>query len=52
MQLMGLEAVHPKPRLSQPGEGHKVYPYLLTSLTAAQANKTGYRNDLICLLPM
>jgi len=27
---MGLEAAHPKPRLSQPGEGHKVHPYLLT----------------------
>jgi hypothetical protein len=23
MQLMGLEAVHPKPRLSQPGEGQR-----------------------------
>jgi hypothetical protein len=23
----GLEAVYSKPRLSQPGEGHKIYPY-------------------------
>jgi putative transposase len=29
MELMGIEAVYPKPKLSQPGEGHKVYPYLL-----------------------
>jgi putative transposase len=29
MRLMGLEAVYPKPRLSVPGTGHKVYPYLL-----------------------
>jgi len=29
MRLMGLEAIYPKPKLSQPGEGHKIYPYLL-----------------------
>ena len=29
MTLMGIEAVYPKPKLSQPGEGHKIYPYLL-----------------------
>ena len=29
MKVMGMEAVYPKPKLSQPGEGHKVYPYLL-----------------------
>jgi putative transposase len=29
MALMGLEAVYPKPRLSAPGQGHKVFPYLL-----------------------
>ena len=29
MALMGLEAVYPKPKLSQPGEGHTIYPYLL-----------------------
>lgn len=28
LRLMGLEAIHPKPRLSA-GRGHKVYPYLL-----------------------
>jgi putative transposase len=26
---MGLEAVYPKPKLSAPGQGHKVFPYLL-----------------------
>jgi putative transposase len=26
---MGIEAVYPKPKLSQPGEGHRIYPYLL-----------------------
>jgi putative transposase len=29
MRLMGLEAVYPKPKLSQAAPGHKVYPYLL-----------------------
>jgi putative transposase len=29
MRVMGLEAVGPKPRLSEPHPGHKVYPYLL-----------------------
>ena len=29
MELMGIEAVYPKPKLSRPGEGHKIYPYLL-----------------------
>ena len=28
MRLMGLQAVGPKPRTSQPGKGHKIYPYL------------------------
>ena len=29
MSVMGIEAVYPRPKLSQPGEGHKIYPYLL-----------------------
>jgi putative transposase len=29
MRIMGLEAIYPKPRLSRPGEGHRIYPYLL-----------------------
>src|SRR5205085_12676495 len=29
LRLMGLEAIYPKPRLSAPGAGHRVYPYLL-----------------------
>ena len=33
MEGIGSEAVYPKPKLSQPGEGHKVYPYLLRGLT-------------------
>jgi putative transposase len=29
MRLMGLEAIYPKPKLSQAGRGHRIYPYLL-----------------------
>jgi putative transposase len=29
LRLMGLEAIYPKPRLSAPATGHRVYPYLL-----------------------
>jgi putative transposase len=29
MRTMGLEAIYPKPRLSEAGRGHKIYPYLL-----------------------
>jgi putative transposase len=32
MREMGLEALYPKPRLSDPGLGHKIYPYRLRSL--------------------
>lgn len=39
MRLMGLEAVYPKPRLSQPGEGHKVYPYLLNGVNITRVNQ-------------
>jgi putative transposase len=29
LRLMGLEAIYAKPRLSVPGRGHRIYPYLL-----------------------
>lgn len=29
MRQMGLSAIYPKPHLSKPGAGHRVYPYLL-----------------------
>ena len=32
MRLMGLEAVGPKPRLSEAQPGHRVYPYLLRNV--------------------
>jgi putative transposase len=39
MELMGLEAVYPKPKLSQPGEGHKIYPYLLNGVPITRVNQ-------------
>jgi putative transposase len=39
MEVMGIEAVYPKPRLSQPGEGHKIYPYLLRGVTVDRPNQ-------------
>ncbi len=39
MEVMGIEAVYPKPRLSQPGEGHKIYPYLLAGVEVTRVNQ-------------
>jgi putative transposase len=39
MVVMGIEAVYPKPRLSQPGEGHKIYPYLLRGVEVESVNQ-------------
>lgn len=39
MQRMGIEAVYPKPKLSQPGEMHKVYPYLLNGVAVTRVNQ-------------
>ncbi len=38
-QLMGLEAIGPKPSLSQSGKGHKIYPYLLRDLQISRVNQ-------------
>ena len=32
LELMGVQVVYPKRNLSQPGEGHRIYPYLLEGL--------------------
>jgi putative transposase len=38
MREMGLEAIYPKPNLSQPAPEHTVYPYLLRGVTSAYPN--------------
>ena len=39
MERMGIQAVYPKPKLSQPGEAHKIYPYLLEGVTVTRVNQ-------------
>ena len=39
MELMGLEAVYPKPQLSQARPGHKIYPYLLNGVAITRVNQ-------------
>jgi len=38
MRLMGIEAVYPKPKLSQKKKEHKIYPYLLKGLKIDRPN--------------
>jgi putative transposase len=50
MRQMGLRALYPRRRTSQPGQGHKIYPYLLRDLPIERANQV-WATD-ICYIPM
>ena len=39
MQLMGIQAVYPKPRTTKRNPDHKVYPYLLRNMSINQPNQ-------------
>jgi putative transposase len=39
MRLMGIAALGPKPNLSKPAPGHRIYPYLLRNLTIERPNQ-------------
>jgi putative transposase len=39
MAIMGIEAIYPKPNLSKPFLGHKIYPYLLRGLPITGNNQ-------------
>jgi transposase InsO family protein len=39
MRLMGLEAIYPKPRLSQNTTEHRIYPYLLRNVKVVRPNQ-------------
>lgn len=39
MKRMGIEALYRKPRTSKPGDGHKIYPYLLGKLAVTRPNQ-------------
>ena len=50
MRQMGIRALYPRRRTSQPGQGHKIYPYLLRGLTIERANQV-WASD-VCYIPM
>ncbi len=50
MRLMGLRAIYPKRRTSSPGTGHKIYPYLLKTMTIDKPGQV-YAAD-ITFIPM
>jgi putative transposase len=39
LRTMGLEAIYPKPRTSQPHSDHRVYPYLLRGMPMTRVNQ-------------
>lgn len=39
LRLMGLEAIYPKPNLSQKNPGHRIYPYLLRRVPIVRVNQ-------------
>jgi hypothetical protein len=38
-EVVELWPVYPKPKLSQPGEGHRIYTYLLGGTTVERVNQ-------------
>jgi putative transposase len=50
MQLMGIQALYPKKRTSDPNNAHKVYPYLLRELVINRSNQVWCAD--ISYLPM
>ena len=50
MKRMGIEAIYPKPNLSKPHPGHRIYPYLLRGVKVERRNQV-WSTD-ITYLPM
>ena len=49
LRLMGLFPIYPKPNLSKPQKGHKVYPYLLRNLPIIERLWRSVKYELIYL---
>lgn len=47
MRTMGITAPYPKPRLSQPAPGHRIYPYGLRGLTIDRPNQVWAKQDYL-----
>jgi putative transposase len=45
LRIMGLEAIYPRPRLSTPAAGHRVYPYLLRGVAVERPGQ-GWSADV------
>ena len=39
MRILGVEALYPKPRLSHPAPGHRIYPYLLRDVPVVRPDQ-------------
>jgi putative transposase len=39
MRKLGIAAIYPKPRLSAPGDGHEIYPYLLRDVVVERCDQ-------------
>jgi putative transposase len=39
MELLGIEAVYPKPKLRRPGDGHRISPYSLRGTAVERVNQ-------------
>ena len=39
MQQLNIQAIYPKPKLSKPNIGHKIYKYLLNNLAIVRINQ-------------
>ena len=48
MRQMGLTALYPQRRTSQPGKGHTIYPYLLRHLNIERANQVWATDITYC----
>jgi putative transposase len=48
MRLMGLEAIYPRPRTSEPNREHRVFPYLLRGVSIDRPNRVWSADITYC----